>query len=129
MPINTNDVLPLEDFTSKLIDTEPSFLVSLQDFTDPDSNLERLAKRPQLVKELIQQMKHSQQEFLQTEQDFTKLLDNTGKNCFRDNVYIYRFYFLTSLVVILVSIILIILIGDHVRHKAFVTQLTICKMA
>ena len=40
-------VLP-EDFTSKLTDSEPRFSVTLQDFTNPASNIECLAKRPKL---------------------------------------------------------------------------------
>ena len=34
-----------EDFTSKLTDTEPSFSVLLQYFTDPENSLDSLAKR------------------------------------------------------------------------------------
>ena len=55
-------VLP-GDFTSKLIDTEPSFSGLFQEFTDPESNLESLAKRPKLLKELMQQMKTPNRNF------------------------------------------------------------------
>ena len=43
------------DFTLKLTGTESSFFVSLQDSTD--------SERANLLKELVQQMKHSQWEF------------------------------------------------------------------
>ena len=36
--------VPAEDFISKLTETEPEFSLSLQDFTDPEHNLESLAK-------------------------------------------------------------------------------------
>ena len=77
--MNFSEVVPPEDFTSKLTESEPSFSVTLQDFTEPASNLESLAKRSKLLKDLVHQMKHSQQECLQREQDHIKHLDDVGK--------------------------------------------------
>ena len=70
-----------------------------------------------------QQIKHSQQQFFQREQGFTRLLDAADKNFFRNNVHIYKFYFVTSVVTILTSIILIHFITDHVILKALVIEL------
>ena len=39
---------------------------------------------------------------------------------FKDNTHIYRFYFVTSVVAIIVSIALIYFIADHVRLKDLV---------
>ena len=44
---------------------EPSFLITLKDFSDCSSNLESLASKPRLFKELMQQMKYCHQVFLQ----------------------------------------------------------------
>ena len=49
---------------------------------------------------------------------FAKHLDNVTKTISRDNVHIYRFYFVAS-VVILVSIIYIYFKADHVTLKIF----------
>ena len=59
---------------------------------------------------------------LQQEQGFTKFLD---KNFFRDNVHIYRFYFVISVRANIASIIFISFITDNVRLKALVTGWTI----
>ena len=75
----------------------------------------------------MQQMKHFQQDIVQKEQSFTKHIENADINLLRDNVYIYRFYFMTSLVAIILSIILIYVIADHFRLKDLVTGLQINK--
>ena len=44
--MNISDAVPPEDFILQFTDSEPSFPVTLQDFTDPTSDLESLAKDP-----------------------------------------------------------------------------------
>ena len=86
-------VLP-EDFTSPLADSQPSFSVTLKDFTDPASNLENLAKRPKLLKGLMHQMKHSQQEFLQREQGLTRLLEDGDKKNSLQTILTFTYFIL-----------------------------------
>ena len=64
---NFPDAEPPKGFAVQLTNSEHSFLVTLQDFTDPTSNFLSLAKRPNLLIELIQQMKHSHQTPMQRE--------------------------------------------------------------
>ena len=61
------EAVPPEDFTLQFTGSKPKFLVTLQDFTDPTSNLEILSKKPKLLKDLNHQMKHHQQDYLQRE--------------------------------------------------------------
>ena len=75
----------------------------------------------------MQQIKHSKQDFFQHIQGVTMLLNNDDKNFFRDNVHIYRFYFVTSVVPSIVSIILIYFIPDHVILTALVTGMAVNK--
>ena len=63
--------------------------------------LESLTKRSTLFKELMQQLYHLQQECLQKEQGLTKFLDHADKK----HVHVCRFYFATSVVDIIVSVI------------------------
>ena len=104
---------PPEDFTLKLTDTEQWFSVSLQDFT----NLANLFKRPQYLK-------HLQQDFFQQDWSFTKLIGNADKYFLET---IYRLNFVTLVVAIIISIILIYFIAEHDRLKALVMGLTINK--
>ena len=73
-------------------------------------------------------MKHPNQEFLQRNQDLAKPLGEADKTFFTKNIHIYRFYFLTSVVVVLFTEILMFFITDHVRLKALVTGSTIFKI-
>ena len=76
----------------------------------------------------MHQMKHYQQEFLQREQDLTKPLEDADRNFLKNHVHIYRFYFVTSVLVILMSIVLVVFIADYDRLKVSVTGLTITKI-
>ena len=71
--MNFPEAAQSEDCTLKLTDYEPIFPVTLQDFTDPASKLKSLTERPKLLKDLMHQMKNTQQEFLQRE----KVLPNS----------------------------------------------------
>ena len=57
----------------------------------------------------MQQMKHSHKVSLQREHGFKKNLEEADEKTFTNDVHIYRFYFITLVVVILISIILLIL--------------------
>ena len=86
--LNFPEAVTLEDFTSTFTDFEPIFPVALPDFTDPARNFESLlVKRSKLLKkEFLHGMKHSQHEFLQREQGFSKLLEEADKYFFTNNV-------------------------------------------
>ena len=53
LQINFSDAIPPKDFTRKLINYEPSSSITFKDFSDPTSNLESLAAKPKLLKELM----------------------------------------------------------------------------
>ena len=65
----------------------------------------------------MQQIKHSNKNFLKRT-GFAKVLDDADRNAFENNVHLYRFYFVTLVVAILVSTILKTFIAVHVRPKA-----------
>ena len=67
LQMNFPEAIPPEQFTRQLTNSEPSFPITLKDFTDPTSNLESLAAKPKLLKEMMQQIKHSCHTFLQRE--------------------------------------------------------------
>ena len=64
LQIHFLEVIPPTDFSRQLTNYEPSFLITINDFSAPTSILESLATKPKLFKELIQQRKHSQHIFL-----------------------------------------------------------------
>ena len=90
--------------------------------------MESLAAKLKLLKELMQHMKHSHKVFLQREQGINKILEEADNFFFKNNIHFFRFYFITSVVIILKSIMLLIFIVDYVRLKALVTGLTISRI-
>ena len=62
--------------------------MTLLDYTDPTSNLDSLAERPKILKEMMQQMKQFHQQFLQREQGLTKLLEDADKILYKQNSYL-----------------------------------------
>ena len=89
------------------------------------NNLDSLVKRQKYLKEFIQQMRHSEQDITEEDQCLTKHLDTARKNIFRDNAYIYRFYFVPTEVVIIVTFVLVFFIANHVRLKTLFTELAL----
>ena len=73
LQMNFPEAVPVEEFTSKFTDSEPNFSVTLQDLPDPASNLQSVPKRTKLLKDLMLQIKHFQQEFPIREQGLSKL--------------------------------------------------------
>ena len=73
-------------------------------------------------------MDHSQWEFLQREQEFTRLLEDADNNFFTYNVHIYIFYLVTSVTVILMTILLMVFLEHHVRLNILVRGLTVSKI-
>ena len=74
LKMNFSQAVPSEDFIRQLTNYGPSFSITLNIFLSyPTGNLESLAAKANLLKEIMQQMKHSYQTFLQREQGFNKL--------------------------------------------------------
>ena len=88
---------------------EPSFPTTLKDFSDPTSNLERLVAKHKLLKELMQQLKHSHQVFLQKEKGF---------NTYSQITFIFKSFTLL-LYYILISTTVLIFIANFCQTKKY----------
>ena len=72
-------------------------------------------------------MKHFQQDFGKQDQGFTEFLDSADNIFLKDNLHMYKFYFVTLIAVVLEALVFLYFIADHIKLPTLVEHLILRK--